>query len=214
MSAILSSLIWAAVVFSAVFVALGWKPKELPEQEVQLPQKAVIITVSVLAAAFCGYLSGVRSIAFEGSARTLLAFAFLTMFAVTDLRYKKIPNCFVLAMALCEVPFLIYDLINGENATNVILNSVGAGAGTFIFFLLMSVISKGGIGEGDIKAFSALAFLCGLSAIVYTVVLSFLLASLTAVILLIFRKKTLKEGIPMAPLLWLGFLVGIAVGVI
>ena len=61
-----------------------------------------------------------------------------------------------------------------------------------VFTLVISKITHNGIGFGDVKLLCAFGFLCGIKALIYSVIFAFLFASVLALLLMIFKKKSLN----------------------
>lgn len=134
----------------------------------------------------------------------LIAYPFsLIMITVTltDLKYQIIPNkivypgiVLILLLRLFINPLPIWSYLLG-----------GAIFGGLI--LLIAVISKGGMGGGDIKLF----FLVGLALGVQNTLLAFFISSFAGAIvgggLLLFRKVKAKQLIPFGPFIFVGAMI-------
>jgi leader peptidase (prepilin peptidase)/N-methyltransferase len=138
------------------------------------------------------------------------------VFMVIDLNHGLILNNMVypsIVAALVISIFLPPSNLSHSNGTAALLFSnlpqsgiaqaaIGGSIG-LVLFLLIIIISKGGMGWGDIK----LAILIGLVT-GYLVFIALFLAALSgglfAVILLLFKIKKRKQGIPFAPFLSIG----------
>jgi leader peptidase (prepilin peptidase)/N-methyltransferase len=88
--------------------------------------------------------------------------------------------------------------------------AIGAGIG-LVFFVLVIVVSRGGMGWGDAKLAALIGAITG-----YLVPLAIFLAiisgGLIAVFLLVFKLKKRKEGIPFGPYLAIGAMVTVLWG--
>ncbi|MBB6282833.1 prepilin peptidase [Geobacillus subterraneus] len=141
--------------------------------------------------------------------RLIVAWTLISLFAiivVSDLRYMLIPDRVLVAFAvlfLMErlfIPFLPWmDML------------IGAAAG-FLLLLLIAVLSKGGMGGGDVKLFAVLGFVLGWKM----VLLAFFLATLygTVIGLIGMALGRVRRGAPMpfAPAIALGALTAFFVG--
>ncbi len=72
------------------------------------------------------------------------------------------------------------------------------------FFYLVAVLSKGGMGGGDIKMMAMVGALMGWKAVMLTTFLGSLSGSIVGVFLMIFRGRGRKAKIPFGPFLALG----------
>ncbi|MGP3559635.1 prepilin peptidase [Geobacillus sp. BK01] len=141
--------------------------------------------------------------------RLIVAWTLISLLAiivVSDLRYMLIPDRVLLAFAalfLIErlwIPFLPW--------TDMV---IGAAAGFFLLWLI-AVLSKGGMGGGDVKLFAVLGFVLGWKL----VLLAFFLATLygTAIGLVGMALGRVRRGVPMpfAPAIALGALTALFFG--
>ncbi|TMV52642.1 prepilin peptidase [Paenibacillus mesophilus] len=73
--------------------------------------------------------------------------------------------------------------------------------------LLLAVVSKGGMGGGDIKLFAFIGLILGLPLTLLALFVSALLGTLYGLILIVFRKFKRRTAIPFGPFLALGSLL-------
>lgn len=126
-------------------------------------------------------------------------FCLLLVISGIDLRKKIIPNRFVLLLFGWAVFWqLFYPYLLPESALLGFL----AGGG---IFLVIALLSRGGMGGGDVKLMAALGFAAGWPYVLILFLLSFLLGGLTGGAMLVLRKKTRKDPLPFAPFLSLAF---------
>ncbi len=222
--AVLSSLIWGVVTVAIVFVVFKWylpylvvKPQlegeEVVDFQVTKTFKTIVYIASSAVAILCGYVSGARFDAWTSVCKMILMLGMLNVISITDIKLYKIPNVCVLVLLGGRCLSMIIELINNDGTFLMgVINSFIAGIVSLLFLLLMSKITGGGIGYGDVKLFGALGFLCGVRAVLYTLILSFFLCAIVSAFLLLFKKKSLKDGLPMGPFIWLGFAVTIIFG--
>lgn len=67
------------------------------------------------------------------------------------------------------------------------------------FFLLLAIITKGGMGGGDIKLMAVLGLLFGLKGIILLIFLAFVIGAVVSVSMLVAKLKQRKEFIPFGP---------------
>ncbi|MCL1874013.1 MAG: prepilin peptidase [Clostridiales bacterium] len=136
----------------------------------------------------------------------IMAFGYVA--AVSDIKSKRIPNSLVLAMfgawVITMAPKLIMDI---DTAIALLKDSawgfvIGGG-----LFLLMYIISRKGVGGGDVKFMAAAGLYLGLAGILPAMLIGTVLAALTGLFLIIFKKISRKDSIPLVPFLYLGILV-------
>lgn len=75
------------------------------------------------------------------------------------------------------------------------------GAVGFGISLLVVIISRGGMGWGDVKMAALIGLVIGFPLVFFTLILAAILGGLVAVVLLLLKKKRRKEAIPFGPAL-------------
>lgn len=132
----------------------------------------------------------------------------LSAIAVTDWEKHFISNKLLLAMLLLWSGIIGISIIaNTENGLGILFSSLlGALTGGLIF-LLCYVLSRGQMGAGDVK----LAFVMGLyltgDKIIGAIFYGVILCMIYSVIQLIRKRIGLKDGVPLAPFLYIGTLI-------
>ena len=134
--------------------------------------------------------------------------------ALTDAKRSKIPNpIIVFGLAARGVIYIAEFLFFNETFTATLKNDALGFLIGFVMLFVISVISKGGIGYGDIKLFGVIGLMAGSAGVFLTLLLSLLLSSVTALALMAMHKKTIKSAMPMAPFIYLGFLTISVLGI-
>lgn len=126
----------------------------------------------------------------------------LLMITFIDLDHQIIPDGLSTLVAFMGIVSLVYGYINN---TGIIFWE--AIAGIFLgggFFLFIAIVSKGGMGGGDIKLMAALGIWFGWQGILMVMFLSFTLGGIYAVGLLVMKRKGRKEMVPFGPFIALG----------
>jgi len=134
---------------------------------------------------------------------TLLVGTFVV--SITDWKEKKIPNLVIGTMLAVRLCFLIYEAVSNFDYIKQVLiyPLLGAAIGTVIMFVAM-LISRKGVGMGDVKLFLTIGAYVGSSMIIPTLFYTFLISAIVGIFLLITRKAKLKDSIPMAPFAFAG----------
>ena len=135
--------------------------------------------------------------------------AILGYFAtVIDIKSKKIPNSLVLVMITGWIIVTIPQLfLNIETTLIFLRNSLfgfGIGGG---LPLLIYLISRRGIGGGDVKFMAAAGLYLGIYGVLPAMLYGSILAGLTGITLIIIKKIGRKDSIPLAPFLFAGILI-------
>ncbi|HAG14848.1 MAG TPA: hypothetical protein DCG49_13460 [Ruminococcus sp.] len=125
-----------------------------------------------------------------------------------DHKVKKIPNQFMLILLAVRAVGVIIDVI--QSPDNVIPILSGALLGMFVggfIILICMLISRGGIGAGDMKLFGVIGFYFGVAGIIQVMMYSLMLSAVFSIGMLIARKAKLKSTLAMAPFIFLGLSV-------
>ena len=128
-----------------------------------------------------------------------LIFSSLLVIFVADLKYQIIPDSMV-----------VMGVIGVIGAIGVTGENILAGAGVSAFFLLLWLVTRGkGMGFGDVKLAFFMGLLLGFPNIIIASYLAFLTGAASGVILIILRKKKLKEKIAFGPFLVAGTVIAL-----
>lgn len=137
--------------------------------------------------------------------------ALLAYFCYTDLKYRLVPNQMILIGLGVRICFLISELIWMRESFVEIVKQLGFGVLIIGgFFILCTLISKNGFGMGDVKLFILMASYQGLTGALPAIGTSFVYCFLVSIFLIVIRKKTRKDYIPLAPFVFVGTLTSIA----
>ena len=106
-----------------------------------------------------------------------------------------------LLLVLAPQPWLAERLV--DRVANAAL---GGGIG-FGIFLLIAVISRGGMGWGDVKLVGLIGLATGFPLVFFSIILGAILGAVVAVALVVAKKRTFKETLPFGPFLALAAMV-------
>jgi len=136
----------------------------------------------------------------------IISFSYLAM--LFDIKQKRIPNTLVLGMfAGWIVLITIKLLIDNENGIILLADGVlglliGGGV-----FLSVYLLSRKGLGGGDVKFMAAAGLYLGLSRTIPAILYGTILAALTGAVLILLKKITRKDSVPLAPFLFAGIMI-------
>ena len=107
-----------------------------------------------------------------------------------------------LLLALVPQPWLTrWIVINGvANA------ALGGGVG-FAIFLVIAIVSRGGMGWGDVKLVALIGLAVGFPLVLFSIILGAILGSIVALALMIARKRRFRETLPFGPFLALAAMI-------
>ena len=123
-----------------------------------------------------------------------------------DFKSEIIPDKIIFPALFVSILFLILS----NNSLNHILSGIGA----FVFFLILSLLTRGkGMGGGDIKLVTLLGVILGFPNILISVYLAFLTGGILSLILILWKKKRFKgDTIPFGPFLALFGIISLFFG--
>ena len=182
------------------------------------PEKQSRWITALLLAAAGGFAGGYLIVLRVGTylpnvLRLLLLGTLLAAAAYIDALSHKIPNWVVLCTAAVFAGCTVLDFVlSGTDAVPMALNSVLAAAVFFVVFFLVRLASRGGVGYGDIKMITAAALILGVYGTFAFLLVSHVLAAVAAIVLLVSKKATRKDGLPFGPFFYLGYLATILLG--
>jgi len=136
----------------------------------------------------------------------LLFTSILISIASIDLFEGVVPDVIVILGAIVG---LIFNLINGKVA---FLSSLIGIALALVFFGLIILISKGGMGEGDLTLSIMIGAFLGWQFSLTTFVLAFIIGAIGGIFALVFLKKNRKDSIPFGPYLSLSAFIVLLYG--
>ena len=137
-----------------------------------------------------------------------IIFYYIYMIVITfiDLKHMIIPDSLNIGLLILGLIYRIFRY-NIYNIPINIINSILALIVPSGVFMLIILISKGGMGGGDMKLIGVLGFILGLKEITLTMFLSFLLGAIISIFLLLFNIKGKKDPIPFGPFICLAFMI-------
>jgi len=150
--------------------------------------------------------------ALELSLFSMLRFVLLIAFSYTamlfDLRQKRIPNTLVLGMfggwLLLIIPKLYLDSQAGIWLLADSMLGLLLGGGVF---LAVYLVSRKGLGGGDVKFMAAAGLYLGFSKTIPAILYGTILAALVGLILIAFKRIKRKDTMPLAPFLFVGIMI-------
>lgn len=136
----------------------------------------------------------------------LLLVSLSVILTVSDLKYMLLPNRILLAFA----PAFI--LLRCVFPLDSIWSHVWGGIAGGGVLLLVVIVTRGGMGLGDVKLLMLLGWVLGLSNLIPAFMIACLLGSLVGGILIFFKIVERKQPIPFGPFLLLGALLSFVYG--
>lgn len=191
----------------------GAKPSDDDVVDLLNNKTVIIIAVSLISlyAALSGYFAFIHVESEDSNmiinlVRMSLGVVVLCAVSITDLKLQVIPNLFVFVLLVGRLliviaEFILYGLDAWTSPVGDLIFALVVG----LLLFIAAKLTKGGLGAGDIKLFTALTFMCGLQSVFFTLLFSLLASALFSIVLLILKKKKLRDCFPMAPFILFGF---------
>ena len=167
-----------------------------------LPYAGIPVVSIAFAVLSWNWLPPVEILLFE----VLLVFGY--GLAVHDLRTKTVPNLVLLIMTalwtLIEIPVIVSNFERG--AGMMISAGMGALIGGGVFFVVY-ILSKHGLGAGDVKFMAVAGLYLGLNLIMSAMLMGAILSAVTGLGLVCFKKLKKTDEIPLVPFLYAGIVI-------
>ena len=133
---------------------------------------------------------------------------FIVVFVI-DLERELILNKVVypamivaLLLALVPQPWLTRSIV-----VNGVANAALGGGVGFAMFLVIAMVSRGGMGWGDVKLVALIGLAVGFPLVLFSIILGAILGSIVALALMIAKKRKFKETLPFGPFLALAAMI-------
>ncbi|MCQ2427146.1 MAG: A24 family peptidase [Clostridia bacterium] len=140
------------------------------------------------------------------SSELMLLFWLMLLVTVTDLSDRIIPNAVVLAGFCIRAVYLAIGAVTG-NAAYSLKDALIGWSAVSVAVLVIYLMSKKGLGGGDVKLISLLALCFGLWGSFLVLFVTFALSSLFGGIMVISKRAGMKDSFPLAPFLLAGVVV-------
>jgi len=132
---------------------------------------------------------------------------FIIIFVV-DLEHGLILNKVVypgmvvaLLLALLPRPWLTQWIVTG------VANAALGGAVGFVILFLIAIVSRGGMGWGDVKLAALIGMATGFPLVFFSLIMGAIVGGIVAVALMIAKKRTRRQTIPFGPFLALAAMI-------
>lgn len=131
--------------------------------------------------------------------------SFLILLAVIDLKYRLILNVLIVPAIVAILLYQFWPI------TPASWSALWGGIVIFVMFMLVAMLSPGGLGGGDVKLAAFLGVTFGLPYVFWALLAGALVGGGTAVFLLAVRGWERKTHIPYGPFLCLGGIVALLI---
>lgn len=145
--------------------------------------------------------------------KLLFVYIWLISIAYVDGKTQRIPNKWILyGLSAWVVFYLVEGLMGfgwlpllGQAALGVLM---GGGV-----FLISAVVSKGGMGMGDVKLYTVLGLMVGWQGVFNLILISLVGSVVYGLVMIASKKMDRKSLIPMGPFTYIAMIVAILLGI-
>ena len=179
-------------------------------------KKTLIVLILCSAfAGWCGFVAATHAVSTLSILKMTLAVLVLSGVFVTDTELMIIPNLSSLVLIIGRAITILCEFIwFRDEAVSWLVDSIIAMLASLILLVVMNKVTKGGLGYGDVKVCSSLGFLCGIAAVCFALMFALLICSAVSIVLLSFKKKKMRDALPLGPFIWMGFCVSVLLSII
>lgn len=149
-----------------------------------------------------------KGLSFIELIQNLLIWDTFFLIAVIDYRLKKIPNHLIVFLLIARVVIMLTEIFLAPDLwVSILISSIAGMLAGGLIILACMLISRGGVGAGDVKLYAVTGFCFGLTGVMAVMMYSLFLAAIASIVLLISRKAKMKSSLPMAPFIFAGLSV-------
>lgn len=127
--------------------------------------------------------------------------------AVIDAKRKIIPNILIILGMSFRLIIYVYEVINVENIKEILVNDLIGFCIGFVFLALVSLLSKGALGFGDVKLFGVIGITSGSYCTYSTLLVSLIISVIVSLIKIGRKKMGRKDSFPFGPCIAIGYII-------
>ena len=137
----------------------------------------------------------------------------LVLLALVDMEKKVIPNKAILVLLGVRTLLMAGECMCFPELWLEIVISSGTGlGGGGLLFLLAGLVTKRGMGMGDVKLIAVMGYYLGFQVLMSSLILTLTLTVAGGILILVLRKGTLHTEMPFAPFAAAGTIITILMG--
>lgn len=135
----------------------------------------------------------------------IVCFVILIGLSMVDIQYHKVPVNVLIAGNIFAVLYQIYQMCAGKAEVWQVAGGVGVG----LIFLLMSKVTREGIGYGDSWGILSLGIYMGFGQLVAVLAGTLFILVIVSIVVLCVKKMSRTYCIPFFPFLTIGYAMGV-----
>lgn len=134
-------------------------------------------------------------------------FLILISAAIVDSKRRIVPNSLILIGLAFRIAIYIYEIIYIAEIKAILLNDfIGFTIG-FVFLAIVSLVTKGAMGFGDVKLFGIIGCISGSFCTYSTLLISLILSTIFSLVAIGRKKMGRKDTFPFAPCIAIGYVI-------
>ncbi len=203
-------LIWIYFKSKAVFVVCNGNVEANSTPKTNNHQMYAVLAVIFVMLLIASFITLKNVAYYLNYLKLIVLFGIVAAAAAVDLKKTIIPNFFILIglgfrLIIYIIEFFAYKAIFWEQFKS---DMIGVALG-FGFLLIVSLITGGALGFGDVKLFGVIGIISGAICTYYTLILCLIVSTIISVVLLITKKKGRKDSIPLGPSILIGYFIAL-----
>ena len=177
----------------------SWKPFS--------KKQSIVISIITLLLMFFAQLSLQKNADAVGVIKLFVLLLIVVSAGIIDFKRKIIPNILVLFGLLFWVGITFYEIINSANFKSIIISELIGFAVGFGLLAVVSLITKGAMGFGDVKLFGIIGLISGAFCTYSTLLVSLIVSVIVSVVGMILKKIGRKDTIAFGPCIAIGYVI-------
>lgn len=167
---------------------------------------SIILTV-IFALTFLAQVSLHKNAENVGFIKLFVLLLIVFCAGVIDFKRKIIPNILILFGLMFWVGITFFEIFNSDNFKGIMISELIGFAVGFGLLAVVSLITKGAMGFGDVKLFGVIGLIGGAFCTYSTLLVSLIVSVIVSVIGMIRKKIGRKDAIPFGPCIAVGYLI-------
>ncbi len=167
----------------------------------------ILITIICFAASLAMQISLYKNTEIISFIKLYGLFVLITAAALVDSKRRIIPNIIIVVGLAFRVLLYVYEILNVKDVKAILINDlIGLGIG-FGLLAVVSLLSKGALGFGDVKLFGVIGIVGGAFCTYSTLLASLLISLVVSIIGLARKKMGRKDAFPFGPCIAIGYVI-------
>ena len=170
-------------------------------------KKLILITILCFVSALALQISLYNHSSIINFIKLYGLFLILISAAIVDSKRRIVPNSLILIGLAFRIAIYIYEIIYIAEIKAILLNDfIGFTIG-FVFLAIVSLVTKGAMGFGDVKLFGIIGLISGSFCTYSTLLISLILSTIFSLVAIGRKKMGRKDAFPFAPCIAIGYVI-------